>query len=489
MSIGVSETQSDAVGTESHHRAFLGWQIVAVAFLAQFVASGVTLSAIGNFVGPVSADLGIPDSAVGMAPALAILVIGLVGPLLGRWLDRGWTRRVMLAGALLAGGGLILLARVSSAWQLALVYVGLVCVGGALFGALPATTLVANWFVRRRGLMLGIAFAGATVASYVAPAFAQAVIDAEGWRSAVRYLGIFTLVTVVPVFAFFIVSRPEAVGQRPDGDPSTPSSPPLALPDENPDTKDSTVPAEPDSVAPDGAGSPSMGVGEVDPGSASTATDAGDGIPLRSAAELARDPRLWLVAIGFGLVMTSPVVMIGMLVPFGMSLGFTGQQATLFFGAMAPFSLLGKVVVGGLADVTPLKPSIAMIVSVILVVWMLLYSDPSFSVFVATGALYGVGIGGAAPLHGVLVGRCFGRLNFGTASGLGGLATIPLMVGAVVLSQVLKSVTGTHHVSFLVQSGLLVLGGVLLACVRIPPPVGARPGGSPRRPLPARSAP
>jgi MFS family permease len=425
MTIGMKDPE--AISVQSAVRGFLGWQIVLVAFTAQLVASGVTLSAVGNFVIPISEEFGVSKSVIGIAPAIAILVIGILGPLLGRFLDRGWTRRLMMTGSVLTGGGLILLSQATSVWHLGLVYGGLVCTGGALFGALPVMTLIANWFVRRRGLMLGVAYVGATLASGVGPYFAQSVIDADGWRTAVRYLGLFTWIATLPIFAAFVVSRPEDVGQLPDGDEST------------------------------------TGEGNVTPVELEGA---------KTAEELARDPLLWLVSVGFGLVMTSPVVILGLLIPFGMSLGFTGMEANYFLYAMVPFSIFGKIFIGGLADVAPLKPSIALIVVANIAVWAILYSDPSYPVFVAAGALYGIGIGGAAPVHGVVVGRCFGRANFGTAGGLGGLASIPLMVFAQILSQVLEARTGSYHASFIVQGGLLLLAGLILGFVRIPPVAG-----------------
>ncbi len=418
-------SESGSLASPIRRRGFFGWQIAVVAFTAQFVASGVTLSSVSNLVAPMNRAFGLEDSllGIGVAPAFAILMIGMLGPFLGRWLDRGWTRRLMILGATLTGGGLILLSMATSVWQLVVVYVGIVCTGGALFGVLPSTTLIANWFVRRRGLMLGVAYAGATFASAAGPLFAQTVIDAEGWRAALRYLGLFTWISALPILAAFVISRPEDVGQLPDG----------AL--------------------------------EALPGDASIELEG-----VKPASELARDPVLWQVAIGFGLVMTSPLVILSLLVDFGQStLGLTGQQATVFFLAAAPLSLVGKLLIGGLADVAPLKPSIALTVLVNILVWIILYSNPSYPVFVATGALYGIGIGGAAPLHGVVNGRCFGRANFGTAGGLGGIAGIPLMVMAVVLGQVLKGVTGSYHAAFVMQGGLLLMGGALLAFIRIPP--------------------
>ena len=142
--------------------------------------------------------------------------------------------------------------------------------------------------------------------------------------------------------------------------------------------------------------------------------------------------------------MTSPVVLMGLLVEYGKDLGFSEQQATAFFGTWCPSRLLGKVVIGGLADVAPLKPSIAMTVLVNMLVWLLFYFEPSYPYFLATGAIYGIGIGGAAPIHGVATARCFGRANFGRANGLGAIVAIPLLAGASALSHLLEGSTGSY---------------------------------------------
>ena len=112
MTTGASDP--DVTSAQTRARGFLGWQIVAVAFTSQFVATGVTLSTVGNFVNPISQEFGVSDSLIGIAPAIAILVIGIFGPFLGRLLDRGWTRRIMLLGSTLTGGGLILLSNASA---------------------------------------------------------------------------------------------------------------------------------------------------------------------------------------------------------------------------------------------------------------------------------------------------------------------------------------------------------------------------------------
>jgi MFS family permease len=425
MTIGASE----AIETTPQHgvRGFLGWRIVGVGFIANFIAGAITLSTFGNFVDPVSTAFGVQRSTVGLGMSITFLVMGLLGPFAGVLLDRGWARSMMATGSLVAGTGLILLSQATTLSQAAVLFCGVVGTGAALFGIMPSMALTSNWFMKRRGLAIGIAVAGATIASYAAPAAAQYLIDVHGWRTAVMAFGAATILIGFPTFAGLVVGRPEEVGQIPDGE---------------------LLPEDPE------------------PGSSMEA-------PLLETGELVRDPRLWLLAFGFGLVLTSPVVLTPMVVPYGLDLGFTGQEANVFFLAMIPFSLLGKVVIGGLADVAPIKPAIALVVLANMLVWFLFYIEPGYVLFVVSGVVYGVGIGGAMPLQGVALGRCFGRANFGRAAGLGGLLTIPVIASASAVSQLLHGVTGSFHMSFLVQIGLLFLGGGLLTIVRIPESEGA----------------
>ncbi len=400
-------------------QAFLGWRMVGVAFLAQVLANGVTLAAFGNFVKPLTDAFEVSRGTISLGVPLAIAFMGLLGPVVGRLIDHGHVRRLMTGGALLAGTGLIAMSRVESLWALALFYGGAVASGVALFGAMPSMALAANWFVRRRGLAIGIVFAGATVVSLIGPFSAQWLIDWGGWRTAMSTFGAVLIVVGAPIFAMLTIGRPEEVGQLPDGEP--PSDEPVVL----------------------------------------TAR-------LRSAGDLARDARLWLVSIGFGLIFTSPVVLVQLVIPFATDLGFAEQKANLFFAMTMPFSLIGKVVIGSLADRAPLAPMIGLVVVMNVLVWLLFLSAPGFPLYLAAGVLYGIGIGGAAPLQGVVIGRCFGRVNFGTASGLGGLPAILLLVLASTLSSLLQGDGEGYPTIFVTQAALVALGGGLLAFVRIP---------------------
>jgi hypothetical protein len=90
--------------TES--RKFLGWRMVGVACVAQFLASGAMLSAFSNFVMPISEAFGVSRGTVSLGVPIAIGSMGLLGFFIGRILDRGHARQMMTIGALLSGAGL-----------------------------------------------------------------------------------------------------------------------------------------------------------------------------------------------------------------------------------------------------------------------------------------------------------------------------------------------------------------------------------------------
>jgi MFS family permease len=408
------------IGLLSATRPFLGWRIVGVAFTAQLLFTGLSFSAFGVFVVPLGEEFGATRAELGVGLAVVFLVMGAMGPLIGHWLDRGLVRTLMVTGSLLACTGLMALSRATTLWQLGLIFCGMVGVGSALFGATPSMSLVANWFVRRRGFAMGVAVAGATVATLAVPPLAAYLIDAVGWRSALAILGGGSLLIGLPVFATQAVARPELVGQAPDGDPVSESPAAAAAPAE---------------------------------------------IETRA---LVRDPRLWTLAVGFSLIFTSPILITTALVPFGEDLGFTRLDAAWFFTAMGPFSLIGKIAFGAVADRMALRIAMWVVVLGNCLVWLLLYTDPDYTLFLAIGALYGLAIGAVGPLNGLVMARCFGREAFGRASGLGGLAGLPLIALAPIVAGHLYDTTGSYHVVFMLQSGLLLLGGILVTFVRIP---------------------
>ena len=137
------------------------WLVVAASVCGLLVGSGpILIFSSGVFLKPVSAELGITRGDLSSAVFLAAICTAIACPLLGWFLDRFGTRRVMIPGVLLyalvvAGFGLM---ETKPAFVIPLIFalVGLV---GAVQTPIPYAAVVAQWFDRQRGLALGIATA------------------------------------------------------------------------------------------------------------------------------------------------------------------------------------------------------------------------------------------------------------------------------------------------------------------------------------------
>ena len=112
-------------------------------------------------------------------------------------------------------------------WHLYLSLGVLVGGGSVCLGYSGQSLFLPNWFVRRRGMAIGIAFAGVGVGSIILLPWVQTVIEGAGWRAACLAMGTLLLVVLAPI-NLLLRKRPEDMGLRPDGDaaPSSSAAPP-----------------------------------------------------------------------------------------------------------------------------------------------------------------------------------------------------------------------------------------------------------------------
>src|SRR5436189_2904971 len=87
--------------------------------------------------------------------------------------------------------------------------------GSVCLGYSGQSLFLPNWFIRRRGLAIGLAFAGVGVGSVTLLPWAQSMIDHSGWRTACTSMGLLVLVVLAPI-NLVLRKRPEDLGLRPD---------------------------------------------------------------------------------------------------------------------------------------------------------------------------------------------------------------------------------------------------------------------------------
>src|SRR5215471_1029842 len=194
---------------------FYGWLLVAVAFVT--MAVGVNARTAFSLLFPaILAEFGWDRGVTAGAFSFGFLVSVVVTPFVGRLMDLRGPRIVVELGVLVMGAGLILASLVSEPWQLYLT-LGALAGGGVNCLAYTGQSIyLANWFVRRRGLALSIAFSGVGIGSITILPWLAGLIGTAGWRSACVSLGVLLLVLLGPL-NLLLKQRPEDIGLRPDG--------------------------------------------------------------------------------------------------------------------------------------------------------------------------------------------------------------------------------------------------------------------------------
>src|SRR5439155_26835960 len=134
----------------------------------------------------------------------------------GRLMDLRGPRIVVELGVLAMGAGLILASLVREPWQLYLTLGALVGGGVNCLAYTGQSLYLTNWFVRRRGLALSIAFSGVGVGSITILPWLQALIANSGWRTACWSMGLLVIAVLAPL-NLLLRRRPTDLGLEPDG--------------------------------------------------------------------------------------------------------------------------------------------------------------------------------------------------------------------------------------------------------------------------------
>jgi MFS family permease len=195
---------------------FYGWVVVGVVFVTMGVGVNAR-TAFSLLFPPILDEFHWPRAVTAGAFSFGFLVSAVLGPALGWLMDRYGPRAVMELGVAIMAVGLVGATFVTAPWQLYLTLGVLVGSGSVCLGYTGQSLFLPNWFVRRRGLALSLAFSGVGIGSIVLLPSLQAVIAGIGWRGACWTLALLVVLLVAPL-NLLLRRRPEELGVAPDGD-------------------------------------------------------------------------------------------------------------------------------------------------------------------------------------------------------------------------------------------------------------------------------
>jgi MFS family permease len=402
---------------------FYGWIIIAVTFVTMAIGVNARTS-FSLFFPPIVDEFGWERGITAGAFSFGFLVSAVVSPLIGRAMDRFGPRAVMELGVALMAAGLLLAPLTTQPWHLYLTIGVLVGAGSICLGYSGQSLFLPNWFNRRRGLAMGLAFAGVGIGSITLLPWVQHMIEQTGWRTACTAMGIVVLVVLAPI-NLLLRKRPQDIGLEPDGD-AAPSA--------------STVPVS----------------NVVDP------VWAGVDWTLSRAV---RTARFWWIALGYfcGLYIWYAVQVHQ--TKYLLDIGFTPNVAVWALGAVSLLGIPGQIALGHLSDrvgrewIWAASCTGFAICFAALVALKYFPTLPLVYLMVLTQGALGYGL---TSIMGAVVVEIFQGKHYGSIFGtimlaaLAGGAAGPWVTGA------LHDLSGNYTLAFVIGIGVSVLSAIAI---------------------------
>jgi MFS family permease len=204
---------TNAPAPDSEIESPYAWLRLAVSLVLMTIG-GSGMYAVTVVLPAIQAEFGVARGAASLPYTLTMIGFGLGGVLMGRLADRFGVLVPVVIGAAGLGAGFIAAGLAPNIWLFCAaqgVLIGLVGTS-ATFAPLVADT--SQWFDRRRGMALAICMSGNYTAGALWPPVLQHFIDSVGWRHAYIGLGIFCMVSILPL-AWMLRRRPPAASAAP----------------------------------------------------------------------------------------------------------------------------------------------------------------------------------------------------------------------------------------------------------------------------------
>ena len=423
------------------------WIVAAVAFLALVGAAGFR-AAPGVLMVPLQSEFGWSTTVLSAAVSINLVLFGLTAPFAAALMERFGVRIVTAVALVLIGAGSALTVLVTESWQILLTWGLLIGLGTGSMALVFAATIANTWFVKSRGLVIGILTAGSAAGQLVFLPFIAVLAQDPGWRQASLLIAAGAL-AVVPLVLRFLKNSPADAGVLPYG-----------------------AEAEPGQEAGSQAGPGAAGAAERD--TAGTAETAG---PSRNAAVRAlqvlkrasKVRTFWALAAGFAICGATTNGLIGThFIPSAHDHGMSQTTAAGLLAVVGIFDIVGTIASGWLTD--RFNPRILLAVyyqfrGIGLLVLPLLLSatvEPSMIVFVV---IYGLDWVATVPPTAAICREVFGAdgsVVFGWvfAAHQLGAAAAALAAGAI------RDATGQYTYAWFGAAAMCTIAAVISATIR-----------------------
>ena len=197
------------------HYIFYGWYIALVGAASYALGYGARFSFSVIFPSLLEEFKWSRDITATMF-SVHLLIYGIAAPITGFLVDRRGPRKTMVLGTILLALGLVLSRWGNQLWFFWITFGVISGAGLCMIGAVPFTTVLRNWFEKKRGLAFSLLFLGSGGAFGCYPAIAW-LIDTVGWRNTYLVEGLVVGGVLIPLILFVVRYHPREMGLFRDG--------------------------------------------------------------------------------------------------------------------------------------------------------------------------------------------------------------------------------------------------------------------------------
>jgi MFS family permease len=421
------DTENGSV-TQEKSKLFYGWIIVIAVTLIYSIAE-IPVFAFGIFVKPIAGEMGWSREVITRAFGLYMVLLGIFSILGGILVDRIGPRILNFIGTIMIGTGLILTSRADSVLMFYLSYSVMGGIGFA-FVFVPNQTTLARWFIAKKGLALGIMFAGGGIGTLIATPLLQSCIETSGWRTAFLIIGIIILCIPVPA-SLFLRKDPKELGLVPLGE---------------------------------GEGAPGGPAGDKGAQNAGPAIQTQDFTLL----EAIKSGAFWIYCVAITLMFLGFFMAQVNMVPHATDMGVPAAAAALALGIASGFNALGRLFMGGVSDKIGTKRSFYICLGLGAIMLFYLISVGSAWMMYLFVILFGFAYGGAVPQMPRMVSELFGLKAMGAIMGVTMLITTLGPALGPVLGGAIYDRTGSYTPAFITGGISILIALALIFILKIP---------------------
>jgi MFS family permease len=353
---------------------YWGWFVVAGAFLVLSVNYG-SRYCFGIFVKPMALEYEWSRSVISIAASINIFIYAVGGILSGRLLDRMAPKWIMTTGGVITAAAFMLAGFVKTPWQFYLVY-GVLCGAGmAGIGVVVSSSYVGKWFIKKRGVAIGITTIGIGFGTMVLTPLAGYVVKNYDWQTGFIFLGVMVL-SVVIFIPQLVMGRvkPEECGMLPDGEETVKLT--------------------------------------------SNLTGVED-IPSLSMTPVLTDSRFWIITICYTVAIMAEMLAFVHQVPHALDKNIGKVVAASSLGVIGGASIFGRFFFGWLSDrIKDVKYSASLGFFFMAAGMLILWKMTTVGHLLLYGLIFGFGYGSLAPMMPILLADRFDRHVLGSAYGV-----------------------------------------------------------------------